>query len=337
MGIKMKRSSVAGKAPTTTDLELGELAINTTDGKVYTKKSVGGVEIIVELLTVLSSSFLRNRIINGSMDIWQRGTSFTSQSAYAADRWFCNRSGGASGVTFYQAFGAFGVKKNFMAVQRASGDTNTAAATIYQAIEGVNSRDFAGKNVTISCLLGTGGTLSSTTNNFNIQLAYQTTGTDIGPNGSWTVIAGTPLSVPSNTGPTVYSATFAVPSTATQLIAYIGFGFAGTAGADDRYYITDIQLEEGSVRTPFERRQYGQELALCQRYYILKPFVVGTATINSTVDLPVSMRAVPTIGTVTFDAGTGAAFTPFASTTGVYQYLNHSTTATAFIPVSAEL
>lgn len=56
MGIKMKRSSVAGKAPTTTDLELGELAINTTDGKVYIKKSVGGVESIVELSTVLGSA-----------------------------------------------------------------------------------------------------------------------------------------------------------------------------------------------------------------------------------------------------------------------------------------
>ena len=45
--IKSKRSAVAGKVPTTADLELGEIALNTTDGKLYIKKAVGGVESIV--------------------------------------------------------------------------------------------------------------------------------------------------------------------------------------------------------------------------------------------------------------------------------------------------
>lgn len=45
--MKMKRSSVPGKVPTTADLALGEIAINTYDGKVYMKKSVSGVESIV--------------------------------------------------------------------------------------------------------------------------------------------------------------------------------------------------------------------------------------------------------------------------------------------------
>jgi hypothetical protein len=47
--VKMKQSSVAGKAPTTTDLSLGELAVNTTDGKLYLKKSVSGTESVVEV------------------------------------------------------------------------------------------------------------------------------------------------------------------------------------------------------------------------------------------------------------------------------------------------
>lgn len=47
--MKMKRSSVPGKVPTTTDLDLGEIAINTYDGKVYMKKNVSGVETIVLL------------------------------------------------------------------------------------------------------------------------------------------------------------------------------------------------------------------------------------------------------------------------------------------------
>jgi hypothetical protein len=45
--IKLKRSAVAGKVPATSDLGLGEVALNTYDGRIYVKKSVGGTESIV--------------------------------------------------------------------------------------------------------------------------------------------------------------------------------------------------------------------------------------------------------------------------------------------------
>ena len=47
--VKLKRSAVAGRVPATTDLQLGELALNTYDGRVYLKKSVSAVESIVTL------------------------------------------------------------------------------------------------------------------------------------------------------------------------------------------------------------------------------------------------------------------------------------------------
>ena len=47
--IKVKQSSVAAKVPTTAQLTLGELAVNTTDGKLFLKKSVSGTESIVEI------------------------------------------------------------------------------------------------------------------------------------------------------------------------------------------------------------------------------------------------------------------------------------------------
>jgi len=49
--IKLKRSATQGATPTTSQLALGEVAINTYDGKMYIKKDVGGTESIVEIGT----------------------------------------------------------------------------------------------------------------------------------------------------------------------------------------------------------------------------------------------------------------------------------------------
>ena len=55
--VQLKRSATENAAPTTSDLELGELAINTYDGKVYIKKSVSGTESIIQVGETASNQF----------------------------------------------------------------------------------------------------------------------------------------------------------------------------------------------------------------------------------------------------------------------------------------
>ena len=69
----------------------------------------------------------------------------------------------------------------------------------------------------------------------------------------------------------------------------------------DYFEVANIQLELGKVATPFEHRSYGEELALCQRYYhTLRSGIIGVGTsvgsVAFTYSSPVTMRATPTIG-----------------------------------------
>ena len=81
---------------------------------------------------------------------------------------------------------------------------------------------------------------------------------------------------------------------------------------DREFYITGIQMEVGSQATPFEHRSFGEELALCQRYYTefgdgSSGGAILTAVSNDTsrrafLTYPTQMRASPTVS-VTFNGG----------------------------------
>ena len=82
--------------------------------------------------------------------------------------------------------------------------------------------------------------------------------------------------------------------------------FVGQTG---NFYITGIQLEVGKNATEFEHRSYGEELALCKRYYqrmgdtntneiVLGGYSVNGSNIYHSIQLPVEMRIVPTLSQV---------------------------------------
>jgi hypothetical protein len=62
--VKLKRSAVTGKTPTTSDLALGELALNTYDGNLFFKKDVSGTESILTVATLTGSQTLTNKTLS---------------------------------------------------------------------------------------------------------------------------------------------------------------------------------------------------------------------------------------------------------------------------------
>jgi len=105
----------------------------------------------------------------------------------------------------------------------------------------------------------------------------------------------------SGATPTSWEATSASDRNATN--------FGLVSSTDNYWQITGVQLEVGSVATPFEHRSFGEELALCQRYYLLvangdlQPIVSGAGYSSSVFygvyPFPVEMRSLPTLETVT--------------------------------------
>jgi hypothetical protein len=225
----------------------------------------------------------KNAVINGGMDVWQRGTSFTGTTlgAYGADRWGYYRGGAVGGATWTrQSSGLTGFQYSLRA-QRNSGDTSTQYVGIWQGIETINSIPFAGKTVTVSFYAKAGANYSASANGLGINLITGT-GTDEPPynfTGSAVAIA---QYATLTTSWQRFTFTATLPAGTNEIsIQIIGYP-TGTAGANDWFEVTGVQLEQGSVATPFSRAggTIQGELSACMRYYqaLTTSFGVGAAT-----------------------------------------------------------
>jgi hypothetical protein len=200
----------------------------------------------------------KNVLINGQMDFWQRGTSFSSVSGgYTADRWVVDN---AASVTRQAGTGPFTYCLRV---------TNTATnPAIRQAVElpatGNAGYFTIGSTWTVSFYARTSTSIAS-------PLAFFMAFADVNGAGASadTIVSSLNIGA-SSTSWTRYTFTFTVsvaPSgtrTCIQVVPYLAAGaYAGN------FEITGVQLEQGNVATPFARAggSIGGELALCQRYY----------------------------------------------------------------------
>ena len=274
----------------------------------------------------------RNRIINGACVIDQRnaGASITPTSGQLSlDRFICYLSA-ASKYTVQQNAGSITPPAgftNYLGVTSSSAYSVSASDYFFiaQFVEGFNVADLAwgtanAKAVTLSfwvysSLTGTfGGSLrndgatrsypytytissANTWTQISVTIAGDTSGTWLTNNG-----VGVRVQFGLGVGSTLSGTAGAWAGTNYQS-ATGATSVVGTSGAT--FYITGVQLEAGTTASPFEYRQYGTELSLCQRYYYrLTPSAaanpLGTSyststTVNlGTVNFPVTMRDRPT-------------------------------------------
>lgn len=284
----------------------------------------------------------KNRIINGDMRIDQRnnGASTTPVSGviYNLDRWHLNLAQSSK----------VSIQRNAGNVTPPAGFTNYAGLTslssytplstdyhtFRQNIEGFNVADLAwgtsaAKAITISFWIRSNltGTFGGCVNNGPFSRGYPYTYT-IGSANTWEYKT---VTIPGDTG-----GTWATDNTASLLIGWTlgtgstyntgvtnawngvtGGGYAPLAAAGvtnilstngATLYITGVQVEVGSAATGFDYRNYGIELAMCQRYYFqgASPSTYYRASTNSTSATPVSvpfpteMRVVPTLTVTSF-------------------------------------
>jgi len=218
----------------------------------------------------------KNYIINGGMDIWQRGTSFTTTGAYSADRWYLNIDGASAGTASQITSSLPTGFRYGMKLQRTAGNTGTGGIGIGQSFETSTSIPLAGQTVSFTFWAKAGANFSGA--NLQIRIGFGT-GTDqamVNAYGGWTGYSEVSGSVNLTTSWVRYTTNGTVPSNATQISVRTFYSPTGTAGADDSYSITGHQFELGSVPTTFTRAggTIQGELAACQRYL---PAITTTA------------------------------------------------------------
>jgi hypothetical protein len=156
--------------------------------------------------------------------------------------------------------------KTFGRVGRLSGNTATNAIALHYNMESQDCYQYVGKVVTLSFYYRTGTNFSGSALTTDINTG---TGTDQAVRNGFTgSITQTTTHIVSSIWRRV-SFTVTLSSLLNQIGLNIQYIPVGTAGANDYFDITGIQLELGSVPTSFEVRPFSVELHMCMRYTVL--------------------------------------------------------------------
>jgi len=292
-----------------------------------------------EVLTNSQIGGRRNIVINGAMQVAQRGTSATGLGAasgyFTLDRFNMVENDASAGrftmtqstITDLSGF------SNGLKIDCTTADTSIAAGEalfIQQRLEGQDVQSLAATSTTTNAFTVSFYARSNASRAIALEVRFangtnrqastlHTIGTSF-QRVTMTVPAASSTQIDNDnsaemdiniwlhggstfTGGTITGSSLGAATNANRAVG-IGSIFAST---DNTFEMTGLQVEVGSQATPFEHRSYGEELALCQRYYQIIPkytfftgaVEVGTASLRAGVPLARTLRASPTIGNIT--------------------------------------
>jgi hypothetical protein len=267
----------------------------------------------------------RNKIINGHMVVDQRnaGASVTpTSSGYNLDRFRLNISQSSKLSVQQTTTAPAGFTNSTKLTSLSSYSVGTSDYFVFgQKIEGYNTADLNwgsanSKTITISAWVQSSltGTFSASVLNGNTNRSYPFTYT-ISAANTWqqisVTIAGDTSGTWSTTTDTGIFLMFSMGVGSTYqgtANTWAGAEYYGTSGATSvvgtsgaTFYITGVQLEEGTTATSFERESYSETFAKCQRYYsvyqdwYVRTYQTGGVYFGSGMTLTVQMRTTPTM------------------------------------------
>jgi hypothetical protein len=306
------------------------LAVNTITN------AAGGNTAQINGMTPTADSLqgFRNRLFNGSYAVAQRGTTFTSNNddTYNLDRWYVLSDGNDVVDITQNTADAPPNQKFCIALDVETEDDKFGVA---QIIENINCADLQGQTVTLSfqakvsattkldnvkcAIVAWSGTADSVTSDIISAWGAEGTNPTLIANATY---ENTPANLNVTTDWATYTVSAPIDTASTNNVIVFIWSDVTDTTAGDFLYLAGVQLEAGAVATPFERRPFGTELALCQRYFykhqntnggnsypIMLQAYSTTAAFGKICDLPVTMRATPTSATT----ATSGTFTPSAA------------------------
>lgn len=225
----------------------------------------------------------KNRLFNSNFDVWQRGTSGTGVGYLAPDRWGSDQAA----TTHTQSSSVpSGIGATYSLQVSSSG-----TSVVYQKIESINCKDLAGQQVTVSVWLKS----ATGTPTITMDVRYPTA------ENNWTsqvTMQATTISV--STTWTKYTFTFNALS--ANVVNGLGLFFYVTGSTT--FFLSQVQLEKGTVATAYDYLDFTKTFQLCQRYYYKLTqttrfdYIVPTGSNDDFFGVfgsfPVSMRTTPT-------------------------------------------
>jgi hypothetical protein len=281
----------------------------------------------------------KNLVDNGNFNINQRGAvgvtaaTITTAAKYLQDRWAAVSGTATSGALTNVTSSLPSQFTNAAQVQRTSGQTGVVKFCLLQEIPTADITALQGQPVTLSFWALSGANYSAAN---GALVAQFTTGTSTDEGlATWlTGLAGAASAIPTANATVTLTAnwqrfavTGTIAATATEGVVNICMTPVGTAGTNDYFQITGVQLEQGTVATNFEWVPYGIEIQKVLRYawVVVEPaagvFVancneVTTAYMTCVLPAPTTMFKAPTLSFSTQSTSTWEVF-PGGSATAV--------------------